>query len=108
MIKKTVVCDRCKKNKPWVIIPASIRLHSNTVFCEECARYYYEIDCSAKCNNCGVVIAEKPLCRIGSDLFCSTLCAMQYWERHCGVHEEPRYFTEEDEEMLLGEDGKEN
>ena len=104
MIKKTVVCDRCGTGKPWVIITKSEKLESNTVFCKECARYYYDIDCSAKCENCGVTIAEKPLCRIGAELFCSPLCAMQYCERHYGDHEEPRYFTEEDEKMLLGKD----
>lgn len=109
MIKKTVVCDRCKKNKPWVIIPKSYRLKSNTVLCKDCAQYYYELACGIRCANCGEQIVAGPGCRCRSGTFCSPLCAIQYAEGYNGDDEKSaRYFTEEDEKMLLGEDGKEN
>ena len=107
MIKKAVVCDRCKKREPWVIIPESDKLQSNTVLCKQCALYYYDIDCSAKCASCGISIVGNPCCKIGFDLFCSPMCAIRYREKHYGDHEEPRYFTEDDEKMLLGEDEEE-
>lgn len=100
-MKKTVVCDKCKKNKPWVIIPESIGLKNNTVFCKECAQAHYGIDSSLKCTKCGISIVGNPCCKIDNDLFCSPMCAIQYIERY---NEKPRCFTEDDENMLLGKD----
>lgn len=109
MIKKTVVCDRCKKREPWVIIPKSDKLKSNTVLCKECAIYYYDLACNVKCANCGEPIMAGTVCRYGIRTFCSPLCAIQYIEGYNGDDgQRARYFTEEDEKMLLGEDGKEN
>lgn len=108
MIKKTVVCDRCERGKPWVIIPKSDKLASNTVFCKECAEMYYDLDCTPKCTNCGISIIGNPCCKTGSDLFCSRLCAIKYCERHYGENEEPRYFSDHDEKMLIGEDEEED
>lgn len=104
MIKKTVVCDRCEKGKPYVIIPKSNKLASNTVLCRECAECYYDLDCSPKCTNCGISIVGNPCCKTGCDLFCSRLCAIKYCEGHSGNDEQmARYFTDEDEKMLICE-----
>lgn len=105
MIKKTVICDRCKKGEPWVIIPKSKKLLSNTVFCKKCADYYYDIEYNIRCDNCGELITAGPGCRCRFGTFCSPLCAIQHAERINGDDEEKaRYFTEDDEKMLLGED----
>lgn len=106
MIKKTVVCDRCEKGKPWVIIPKSDKLASNTVLCRECAKYYYDLSFDIKCANCGGSITAVPSCICFCRPFCSSLCAIQFCEGHSGNDEQrARYFTESDEKMLLG-DGK--
>ena len=104
MIKKTVVCDRCKKGKPFVIIPKSKKLPENEVLCKECANYYYEIEYDIRCDNCGDQIVNGPGCKCRFGTFCSSLCAIQYAEGHNGNDEQrARYFSERDERMLLGE-----
>lgn len=105
MIKKTVVCDRCKKGKPFVIIPKSKKLPENEVFCRECANHYYHLSCDIGCANCGEPIVAGPGCRCSFGTFCSPICAIQYAEGYNGDDEQSaRYFTEEDEKMLLSED----
>lgn len=109
MIKKTVVCDRCHEGSPWVIIPKSKKLMSNTVLCKKCANYYYEIEYDIRCDNCGELISAGHGCRCNFGTFCSPICAIQFTEKHSGDDEQSaRYFTEDDEKMLLGEKEEED
>ena len=109
MIKKTVVCNRCEKGKPYVIIPKSKTLPENEVLCRECANYYYDLSCGIECANCGEPIVAGPGCRCRFGTFCSPLCAIQYSEGHSGNDEQrARYFSDRDERMLLGDDKEED
>lgn len=96
MIKKMLVCDKCQNRLAELIVPVARNLGKNVVFCEECARSFYDVVVmKLKCETCGEVIFPYDL-EMGQKLyslkgqntpiFCSTECAISYAEK-CAVHQ---------------------
>ena len=101
MIKKMLVCDRCKSRLAELIIPVTRSVGTNLVLCEECARFYYDvIDVKLKCENCGkiVEIGQKlyTFAELSTPYFCSAECVLSFTE-HCNAHR----LTEEEVKALI-------
>lgn len=101
MIKKTVVCDRCEKRKPKVLIEKPRFTPKNTVLCDDCVQAYYDLDCQP-CASCGQPVKAYISTKYDYEVFCSPICAIRYKEETT-----VRTFTEDDEKMLLGENEEE-
>ena len=98
MIKKTVVCDRCKKRKPNVLIEKPEFMPNNTVLCNDCVQTYYDLDCDLHCAFCGQNVKACISTQFDYEIFCSPACAVRYKESTT-----VRAFTEDDEKMLTDE-----
>lgn len=108
MIKKMLVCDRCQNRLAELIVPVARNLGKNVVFCEECARNFYEVGVvKLKCETCGKVIFPYDLemgqelysfKRQNSPIFCSTECSLSYTEK-CAVHR----ITNDEMKALIGQ-----
>lgn len=96
MIKICVVCDRCRKEKPYIIIRDSKGLGKNVVMCKRCAEYYYDLSHDGlKCASCGRLLSGD-IVKSNSSHFCSLECAVRNIE-HCTVG----IYTQEHEQELL-------
>jgi hypothetical protein len=97
MIKKQVVCDRCEKEKPCIIIRDSKKLGKNSVLCERCAEYYYDLSHKKiECCGCGKVLCGMDVFEGRYAFYCSLECAVSVIEG-CGVEK----YTQEHEQKLL-------
>lgn len=102
MIKKEVVCDRCNREKPAYFFPNS-KFGKNSVLCESCATYYFEIGKpSNHCSKCNKKIEDyNNAYKVNGLYYCSKLCAIRSYFNDT---EQPCLFTEAHEEMLLDEE----
>ena len=104
MIKKQIVCDRCEKENPSIIIRDSKKLCKNSVLCKRCAEYYYHLDDnSIKCDGCGKVLYGRDVFGGRYAYYCSLECAVRGIEG--GSVEK---YTQEHEQELLESEEKED